>query len=502
MDWGYANSLFENLGDPWYSYNFVGSDGQVHSLSTAELLKLNRVEWNEAQTELRNLLSELTTANMISDTPSPFFATRPDGEPLPMGVCDPLVQGFDRRMNSEVGMKSILSTFPWNTDVFALGPVDGSPPIPRGFSAKYITQNLINKTTMSDDHFVDVINRAVSIINRLHAAANANPALSPAVFIALNPSNFQPIFDFTSQVSSQAFATNSRLSSFPCADRSNNWRGKLWLSMRSNDDVSGYDDELTRHAVADVFSDRLSTMLPSRLFHAKAWWVDVSNSVVRTISDERMSDAVRYVWTESLHTRQRSVVYGPAVRSTGAMILADAVYDMAALVQLLTFLSVCPPHALLQSCMQWHYSLLQTSFKYMSLTTPTFGSDPDWDRYVAGIETQKAMQQSLSARMGTAFGTGFQTGNSILTGNTEGTLPLAVAGATRQQAGAALGVAVGTVAAFIAASNRQPDPVRTAWRETLSNRLNATYCDLWKQTYYWNITPEKVITGSPVKDWR
>jgi len=498
LDWNAANTLFENLGDPFHEYQFTGPDGTFHSLSTAELLKIDKVSWIAARGEVSQILTELLEGGFLSREPVQPLLAQPRGFTSPQGVTEPILQGFDSRFASP---GDILGVFPFTKDIFH----GDSPPgavLPRNFKPVYVTQKMVDITQFTDDMANSFIDRSVRAINSLHNAANSNPAFSPAVYMATTPSDFSRVYEFNSFLSNRYFGEMRSRVTWEIGPTYNT--NKLWSDIlySARQRPEGRDAMERATSRSSLVSDRNLIEFPIDNAWCRAFYINPGNSVLNTINNAGVAEPFKILWRESLRTRQKKAVYADGIRPDGCMKLADALFDLAALFQLLSFLEECPPHALLQSTMQWHSCMLMSSLAYMDQSTFGLDTDQTWEAYTTKIEQNRALQLGLTDRVAGAVGRGIvgfiATGFGLINGETDPTLPNAVSQVQNGQQPKAL--LIGAANDLINFSSQSHGYERATWNDTLA--YWNSHGQLSDCTYLWGYSPMTVVHGSPVKDCR
>ena len=177
VKWSDINMYFDGMADPYkvFSFRLPGENGSAvtYSMSTAELMKIDRAGYQSAQSELSAIISELQDAGIISNENPWRNAT------------------FTGYLNLD-RPNMLLSDMPANNDVFIPNPqqkLEGMA-VPSRMEPAYVTPRVFDRNALPDNAILAYIERIYAAVGNLHNAANCNPALSPAVHSAMNRLGF------------------------------------------------------------------------------------------------------------------------------------------------------------------------------------------------------------------------------------------------------------------------------------------------------------------------
>lgn len=177
LKWDGAKLYFEGLEDPFKVFEFTVPDGSGGtkriSQSTAQLLKIEQASLEQARNELISQLQGLIDAGIVSERnpwEGPGTAQVPNGY---SHLKDP---------------SSLLTAYPFTNDVFmpdTTRKIEGMA-VPAPCSPMYLTPKAFDPVAFPTDAMFAASSALLTAIKLVHNACNANPAVSPAVNIALN----------------------------------------------------------------------------------------------------------------------------------------------------------------------------------------------------------------------------------------------------------------------------------------------------------------------------
>lgn len=426
IDWGSAGSYFEGLEDPYKSFEITYTDANGRevrtSMSTAQLLKIQRDAYLTAQNNLSAILAGLQESGIVATRDS--LAGSPG-----------LAAAYPHLRDAP----SLLTSYPFTNDVYfpdMNAKVEGMA-VPRGVQGMYLTPKAFNPSEFPTSALIETMEAIYTNVKMLHDAANANASLSPAVSIAMSRlGNTGTLFGNLDDCARDPLVPkNSRVPDI--IQRRGAWADNRFFGDTAGNRTVVYSDKNTYMPGLGNFNDArvpeiyrdgpngggstryVNPTFPDYLFPlhfatlpptASPTSAGFSISGPSDIRWMHSANLRRPMWTwnnfgettgygvtnlyqgsdssfvTDVNIGGRAINYNTRTMSSflsadpsraerrlrdwylsnkprNGIYIADAMTDFACAVQLARFMSVVPPHVLLHSCLGFHNALLKLSFQ-------------------------------------------------------------------------------------------------------------------------------------------